>query len=49
MRLWRLAWCLWYHLKYSLYYPLFRPAYNRAIWESNQELLAMIGWIDIDL
>jgi hypothetical protein len=48
MRVWKL-WRLWYQLKYGLYYPFFRPAYNRAIWESNQELLAMIGWVDIDL
>ncbi len=45
----RLARLTWYHLKYGVYYPLFRPVYNRAIWESNQEILAMIGWIDIDL
>lgn len=45
----QLARLVWYHLKYGVYYPLFRPAHNRAIWESNQELLAMIGWIDIDL
>ncbi len=39
----------WYHLKYGVWYPLFRQAYSRAIWESNQELLAMIGWIELDL
>ena len=45
----KLARLVWYHLKYGVYCPLFRPAYSRAIWESNQELLAMIGWINIDL
>jgi hypothetical protein len=49
MRIWRLSWRLWYHLKYDVYYPLFRPAYYRAIRDSNEELLGMIGWIDIDL
>jgi hypothetical protein len=45
----RLARLIWYHLKYGVYYLLFRPAYIRPIWESNQELLAMIGWIELDL